>query len=386
MVVLSTCVVKQPTENRMVERIKKLYSSGKPLVVAGCMPEVMRDKIEMLAPKASIIGVNDLERIVDAVESAYKGVKFVSVSSTVVNKVLLPRVRLNPVVSIIQISHGCAWKKCKYCIVKLTRRGFRSFPVGDIVNRVKEDVSKGAKEIWITSQDNASYGRDIGTSIVELLSRIVELDGRFLVRVGMMNPVFLLDIAEDLSEVFKDPKIFKFIHVPVQSGSDKVLEEMGRGYTVKDFLKIVETFRRKVPKITLATDVIVGYPTETEEDFEMTLKLIKKVEPDVVNVSKFGPRPFTEAKKLKQLDSHVVKERTLKLVRLVRDISYSRNLLWVGWQGEVLIDEKGKPGTFVGRNPYYKPVVLEGHYDLGTFLKVKIKEAHRTYLKAEVVS
>jgi len=153
---------------------------------------------------------------------------------------------------------------------------------------------------------------------------------------------------------------------------------MNRGYGIRDFKNIVKKFKKEFSFLTLSTDVIVGFPGERNEDFQKTIELIREVKPDIVNISKFGPRPGTEAAKMEQLSRGIINERTKNLVKLVERIKLSNNRKWLNWEGEVLIDEIGKKGGVIGRNFAYKPVLTEG--ELGAFRKVKIKSVKPTYL------
>jgi len=255
-----------------------------------------------------------------------------------------------------------------------------------IIRRVKEAVSDGVKEIWLTSQDCGAYGADIDTNLAELLRECCEVPGRFLIRVGMMNPRHVLKILPDLVDSFKNKKIFNFLHLPVQSGDDEVLRRMNRGYSVREFKEIVEIFRKEVPKLTLATDIICGFPGEDLKAFENTIRLIEEVKPDIVNISRFFPRPGTPAEKMRQLDVKLINSRSRRLSEVVRRISWKRNEEWIGWEGEILVDEKGRGSSWIGRNFAYKPIVVKSNKNLiGRFLKVRVTRAFPTYLEADIL-
>src|SRR3989304_2313421 len=219
----------------------------------------------------------------------------------------------------------------------------RSYSIGEIVERVKTDLGLGAREFWLTSQDDACYGRDVGTNLVGLLEAVCSLQGDFRVRVGMMTPNFVCVMLDGLVDGFRCEKVFKFLHLPVQSGDDEVLRRMRRYYTVQDFKRIVDGFRAVFPWVTLATDVICGFPGETREAFENTLALISEVKPDVVNVSKFFARPGTAAAEMSDVVGQVeIKRRSAEMAKLAKRTALERNECWVGWVGDVLVDEKGK--------------------------------------------
>ena len=388
LIIINTCVVKTPTEKRMISKIKEFTEKGKPLIVAGCMPKTEKEIIEKINPKASLIGPNSIEKIVDASELALKGEKVVFLKDLRKPKLCLPRIQKNKIIRIIQIAEGCAWRNCKYCIVKLARGKIFSYPLELIKKEAKQAIKEGNKEIWLTSQDTSSYGFESGNlKLPLLLKEICKIEGKFFVRVGMMNPLFTKRILDDLIEAYKNEKIFKFLHLPIQSFSEKVLEDMGRGYKPQDALEIIEKFYKTFPDLTFSTDIIVGFPSESEEDFEQTLKFIEKFKPDIVNISKFGPRPKTEAAKMKELPSSVVRKRSKEAFELTRKISLEKNQKWLGWEGECLIDEKGlKKGTFIARNFAYKPIIIKSKKNLlGSFEKIRITEAKSNYLIGELV-
>lgn len=386
LLILNTCNVKSPTSNKMINRIKHLAKFEKPMIIAGCMPKTERERIEKTLPGASLIGPDSILRIVEAAEQTLRGKKVVLLDEILFDKLGYPRIRRNPVIGIVPIASGCL-SNCSYCITKFARGRLRSYPEEKIMEEIKRFLREGAKEIWITSQDNSVYGFDKGTNLAKLLDKICKIEGKFLVRVGMMNPSYIKSFLSELIESFKCEKIFKFVHLPVQSGSNRILVKMRRGYTKEEFLEIVKRFKKEIKRITISTDIIVGFPGETEEDFEETIELIREVKPDIVNISKFGARPGTEAAKLKQLPIKVIKERARKLYELVKKIQLENNREWIDWRGEVLIDEIGtKEGTFMGRNFAYKPIVVKGENLIGKFVQVKIEKALSNYLVGKILS
>lgn len=387
-IVVNTCAVKGPTENRVIDALKRI-PRGKKLIVAGCLPHVSFERLcrEVCFDGAvgSAVG-NDIVGIVDRVMA---GEKVVALSTKLEAKpsLCLPRVRSNPVVSVIPINYGCLGS-CTYCCVVFARGRLRSYDPEEVVERMQQDLIAGTKEFWITSQDVACYGRDIGRNLADLLEQIVKIKGDFRVRVGMMTPSMITDITANLVSVFKNEKIFKFVHLPLQSGDNNILKRMNRHYDVQQFKDIVNAFRTAFPEVTLATDVICGFPGETQEAFENTLELINEVKPDIVNVSKFFPRPKTAASSMQSefVDLPEIKRRSTAAAELAKRIAMERNQKWIGWVGETLIDEKGKvPGTWIGRNFAYKPVAVKSPQNLfGEGLLVKVVNAFSTYLSGGV--
>jgi threonylcarbamoyladenosine tRNA methylthiotransferase CDKAL1 len=299
----------------------------------------------------------------------------------------LPRLTKNPVVSLVPVGYGCLGS-CAYCCVVFARGRLRSYAIEEIVEKVKRDLASGSGEFWFTSQDMACYGRDLGTNLAALLKSVCAIPGDFWIRVGMMTPNFALDMLNELVEAFRCEKVFKFLHLPVQSGDDVVLKRMRRCYTVQDFRKVVSAFRAAFPEVTLATDVICGFPGETKNAFDNTLRLISEVKPDIVNVSKFFGRPGTAAAEMTNVvEQAEIKRRSTEAAKLAKQISLDRNQRWTKWTGEILVDEKGKvPGSWIGRNFAYKPVTVKSTSDLlGKTLKVKVAKAFPTYLEGTVV-
>ena len=355
--IIVTCSVKDVTQHRMLHRIDKLSRSVKPLIVAGCLPKTERQRIESLNPFASLIGPHSIDKTIEAVRSALSGEKSVFVEDSFLDKVNLPKIRINPIIGIIEIASGCM-SECSFCQTRLAKGRLRSYRIGDILRQMRSDLADGCKEIWLSSTDNGCYGKDIGSDLVHLLQSCRLVEGDYNIRVGMMNPMHLPFMLKDMIEVFSDnDKIFKFLHIPVQSGSDRILRKMKRGHTVETYRNIVKAFRKEFPEITIATDVIIGFPSETNEDFLKTIDLLKETEPDIVNSSKYSSRSGTEACELKQVDSHIVKQRSELLHKLTKEIAVKRNSIWKGWRGNIVIDEISK-NNIQGRNYAYKPVLL----------------------------
>lgn len=369
--VIVTCSVKDATAKRMMHRMRQL-SSG-PLVVAGCMPKAEPDTVAKFAPKASMMGPGSISRIPELVNAALSGNRMVALEGDE-DKVGLPRVRLNPAVSIVEIASGCM-SECSFCQTKLAKGDIKSYRTGDIVRQVQSDIKDGCCEVWLTSTDNGCYGFDIGTTLPKLLDSIRGVQGEFGIRVGMMNPMYMGRILDGLTDQFaKDSRIYRFLHIPVQSGSDKVLHDMKRGHTVKTFLEATRMMRKHFDDFTIATDIIVGYPTETDKDFEDTISLLKESKPDIVNLSKYSSRPGTEAAELDRIDEQETKRRSRTIHELARKIADENNRKWIGWRGQIRLVERGAEGGLVGRNYAYKQVVLDDSRDerLGQSVDVEI--------------
>ncbi len=387
-VIYNTCAVKGPTENRVIETLKRA-PDGKKVIVAGCLPIINFERLRQEVRFDGAVGPAAGEEIADVVRRVMEGEKVVDLDSSLYAKpgLSLPQLRSNPVISVLPVSYGCLGS-CAYCCVVFARGHLRSYTIKEVTERVRKDLAAGAKEFWVTSQDTACYGRDIGTNLAALLTALGDVEGDFQVRVGMMTPNLVIDILNDLIEAFKNEKVFKFVHLPVQSGDDGILKQMRRFYTVQGFREIVDAFRTAFPAVTLATDIICGFPGETQEAFENTLKLIGEIKPDVVNVSKFFARPRTAAAEMRDAFVKVeeIKRRSSEAAKLVKQISLEMNQRWTDWTGKVLIDEKGKVlGSWIGRNFAYRPVVVKSSENLlGKTLQVKVVKAFPTHLAGTI--
>jgi threonylcarbamoyladenosine tRNA methylthiotransferase CDKAL1 len=386
--IYNTCAVKGPTENRIIETLRRVPPDKK-VIVAGCLPLINFERLRREVRFDGAVGPAAGKRIVNVVRRVLGGEKVVALKAALDAKpeLSLPRLNSNPVISVIPVSYGCLGA-CAYCCVVFARGRLRSYTIKDVTERVRRDLVAGAKELWVTSQDMACYGRDIGTNLTALLKALGAVEGDFRVRVGMMTPNLAQDMLDDLIDAFKNEKVFKFVHLPVQSGDNRVLKRMRRFYTIQDFKEIVDAFRAVFPKVTLSTDIICGFPGETQEAFENTLELIGEVKPDIVNISKFFARPRTAAAAMRDefVELTEIKRRSTEAAKLVKRISLERNQRWIGWAGEVLMDEKGKvPGSWIGRNFAYKPVVVKSSENLlGKTLQVKVVKAFSTYLAGTV--
>lgn len=371
--VINTCAVKGVTYRKMLWRLRELKKSGKKIVVAGCLPLIDGTAIEKLGLRDSSISCREIWRFHQVFGDG------ASPETRLEDKLDAPRFRLSDVSAIIPIAEGCTFR-CTYCSVKLARGDLKSFDEAKILKRVEEAVSQGYKEILLTAQDTAAYGADCGRNLPDLIKKIASIQGEFRVRVGMMNPKNALEIIDELPEAFSDEKIYKFLHLPVQSGDDEILKKMGRGYTAGDFCEIVEKFYKNFPELYLCTDIIVGFPGEGEEEFMRTCALIEKIMPDKTNVSKFSSMPNTIASTFKQVDGREIAKRSRTLSAICRRIGLEKNQRLVGRKVAGFITEEGEKGGKILRAANYKPVVVE-EGKLGDYIHAKITEAFPTYLK-----
>jgi len=369
-VIINTCAVRLETEERMKQRIRELRRTGKRLVVAGCLAGALPATVSALAPEASMLGPQAVERIAEVVESPERQVILEGTKA-----VKVPRI-FEGKIFIVPIADGCAGE-CSFCITKLARRKLRSYPMREIVEAVKEAVAKGAVEVELTAQDTAAYGLDLGGKVrlPDLVEKVAEIEGNFMVRVGMMTPEQAMSIVDGLVEALNMEKVYKFVHLPVQSGSDKVLKLMNRKYTIDEYKRLVKELRSKVPGLSVATDIIVGHPGEDEEDFQQTLDLMKELRFERIHLAMYSIRPNTVSAGLPQVPDSVKKERMKTAMGLYESIAYDIHSEYVGKTVEVLTTELGRKGSVIGRLRNYIPVVVKNESSLGNWVKVVIEEA-----------
>jgi len=379
LIIINTCTVKRPTEKRFFKYLDKVKKLNKPIIIAGCIPQTDPEKVAGY----SLVGTSQINNIVEIVEETINGGQLISLTKDKNQRLNLPKIRKNPIVEIIPICEGCLGEPCAYCKVKSARGDLRSYPKEEILKQINKAIRERVKEVWITSQDTGCYGKDIGENLISLLKEIIKIPGDFKIRLGMLNPNHILEYLDELIEVYKSEKMFKFLHIPVQSGNDEILKAMRRKYIVEEFKQIIKRFKKAIPNITISTDIICGFPGETEEQFNDSLNLIKEIKPDVLNRSRFWPRPKTEAAEMEnQVHGKETKRRSQLLTSIFHNISRMNNEKWLDWQGEVLVDEKGKDNTFIGRNFAYKPIILNGKFKLGDIVKVKIYKVTAHDLRA----
>ncbi|WP_414468508.1 tRNA (N(6)-L-threonylcarbamoyladenosine(37)-C(2))-methylthiotransferase [Methanobacterium sp. ACI-7] len=380
-IIINTCYVKHPTEQKVLNRIQKVERDfpDKKLIISGCMVEIDPEKLDKAAPSAGWIGPRQIKSTLDVIESCLNGENARIIGHGTDIKAGLSKVRFNPMVHIVQICEGCVGR-CTYCCTKFARGTLQSYPVDIIKKEVEKAVGEGCIEIQLTAQDSAAYGIDTEESLANLINEITTINGNFRIRIGMLHPKSVMYNIDELIEAFKHKNVYKFLHLPIQSGSKKVLNEMKRGHTAEEFKDIISKFRAEIPEISIATDVIVGYPTETDEDFEDTLNVIKEIKPHFIHISKYKHRPMTESSLLDEIEHEVMKKRSKALNELKSEILYENNLKEIGKVCKVLITEKGSKGGYIGRTDSYKPVIVpEGQ--IGSFVDAKIEEATSTYLK-----
>lgn len=384
LIIINSCIVKEPTQEKIRRRIQDLLDKNKSIILTGCIARLNSNSFkEQLGRNIFLLDSSQIKHIPDLIkdisDNTYSLKKYLEIRNEV--KLNLPKMPKNKIIGITQISEGCLGN-CSYCIVKLAKGKLFSYPMENILSSIESDIKAGCKEIWITSQDNASYGNEQGKYLLpELLKKILEIPGKFKIRIGMMNPNNVLKILPELIEVYKNPKMFKFLHIPIQSGSDKILKDMNRKYLLKDILKIINEFKKQIPEITIATDIILSYPTESEEDFKKTISLIRQIKPEILNRSNFCSRQGTQAEKLPFLSPDIINKRAKEIMNLHLEICNNLQKNYLNKEIKVLIDSRGWEGTWLGRTENYKLAIVHTQKNvLGKTLNVKVDKIHPHYL------
>lgn len=388
---LNSCTVKNPAEDHFRNSIKKAQEENKKIVLAGCVPQAQprQDYLKGL----SIIGVQQIDRVVEVVEETIKGHSVRLLGQKKDNgkrlggaRLDLPKIRKNPLIEIISINTGCL-NACTYCKTKHARGNLASYPIDELVDRAKQSFQEGVCEIWLTSEDTGAYGRDIGTSLPALLWKLVEVipEGAML-RLGMTNPPYILEHLEEMAKILNHPRVYAFLHIPVQSASDTVLMDMKREYCVADFKRVVDFLKDKVPGITIATDIICGFPGETDQDFQETVKLVEEYKFPSLFINQFYPRPGTPAAKMEQVPAQVKKQRTKDLSRVFH--SYNPYDHKIGERQQVLVTEESFDSKFyVAHNRFYEQVLVPKNPTfMGKMVEVDIYESGKHFMKGQPVS
>jgi tRNA-i(6)A37 thiotransferase enzyme miaB len=394
-VIINTCSVRDNADKRFfgtLGQLKKRKESDPSFIVCvcGCMMQQQRvvDTIKAKYPWVDVIfGTNSIHHIPELIEKVAiekeKVVDIIENTEEIVEG--LPAKRLFDHKALVNIMFGCN-NFCTYCIVPYTRGREKSREPEAIVAEVKGLVADGVKEIMLLGQNVNSYDGN-GTSFAELLKMLNDVDGLERIRFMTSNPK---DLSDELIEAFAVcDKLCRNLHLPIQSGSNRVLKRMNRKYTREDYLKLIEKLRKTVPDITLSTDIIVGFPGETNEDFEETLSIVKEVEYDSAFTFIYSIRKGTPAEKFEdQIEESEKHRRFDLLVNAVNEISEKKNKAYQDRVEKVLVDgvSKNDKSTLTGRTDGFKLVNFAGKKELiGSLVDVKITDAKTFSLFGEVI-
>ena len=384
-ILFNTCLVRENAELKLygqVSSLKKLKEAHpeKIIAVSGCMmqTEVARQVIIDKHREVDIIfGTKNINSLADLIFRYLEtGERVVDISTDNVKDDFVKYNTPNHFQAYVNIMTGCD-NFCSYCIVPESRGREESRRPSSIIEEVEYLVGQGYKEVTLLGQNVNSYGNkaDFDQTFPELLERVAQIPNLKRLRFTTSHPK---DLSDDLIKVIKrNDNICKYFHLPLQSGSDKVLKDMNRKYTQEKYLERVSKLREEIPEIAISTDIIVGYPTETEEDFEKTLDVCRKVGYDTAFTFRYSPRPKTRASKLKPIDDDIVQDRFDRLLDVLYPIFYEKNKTYIGKTVEVLLESESKnnPEVLTGRTDDYKLVHVKANKDMiGEIVKVKVTD------------
>lgn len=395
-IVFNTCCVREHAEDRVFGNVGALKSlkQERPdvlIAVCGCMmqQEGMPENLARKFPFVSLIfGTHNIDEFEDMLSEAETGDKpYVHIKEDLTDITEgLPIRRGRDKTAFTNVMYGCD-NFCSYCIVPFVRGRERSREAEAVITEISELAKSGVLEVMLLGQNVNSYGKTLvpPVTFAELLRKVAAVEGIRRVRFMTSHPK---DLTEDIVYAMRDcPAICNHIHLPVQSGSNRILELMNRRYTRKRYLEIVDLFRREIPGVAITTDIIVGFPGETEADFEDTLNLVKQVEYDAAFTFKYSVRTGTKAATMPdQVTETVKKERLKRLMDLQSEIGYRKNLEYVGREVEVLFDAQGKNNILTGRTGTNKLVKISAREGvLGTIQRVRISEAEPWSLRGDMI-
>ena len=367
-VVLGTCTVIESTQNKMEKRISELMDQGKKVIVSGCMATADTKTLGEKFPEAPLVSPGDVGGLGDLIGRG--GCK--------------PETLDSPLAAILPISSGCLGR-CTYCATLRARGRVTSRSVNDIFFKAQYAIDSGSKELLLTSQDNGAFGADSDSSLELLLGELSHLEGDFRLRVGMLNPMLVSGRSEAMAKAWGDSRVYKFMHLPIQSGSQKILDSMVRDHTLEEFWEVVDVFRKYYPEMMIITDIITGFPGETDADHQDTVDLLNRLSPDLVNVTRFSPRKGTPASRYKRVHGRIVKKRSRELTSLRKELGAKSFKRFVGRQTSILTVENQKKGSTLCRDDNYRPIILKQELPIGEFYDVTITDSKYGFMTAVLV-
>ncbi len=371
LVVINLCSIRQSAVDRALSRVEKVRSSGARTVLTGCILDHDRKSVEDKADL--VLDIRDLAKWPAALGS--------SDTFDVEDHFGIHPKYENGFSAHIPIMTGCD-NFCTYCVVPHTRGRERSRPFQEVISEVKKAIAENCKEIWLLGQNVDSY-KDGSSDLSHLIEEIDKMDGDFWMSFLSSHPKDLDETI--LNAMASSKKTMEYLNLPVQSGDDLILRRMNRPYTVSEYRRCVEMVMEKVPEVTLSTDIIVGFPGETERAFNNTVRLLEDLKFDMAYIARYSPRPGTPSFKMKDDVPHIEKTRRLKvLTDIVASTALERNKEMEGSEESVLVHDKIDE-ALVGRTKRYKAVRFKGPKEMiGSFVKVKIDEALPWGLNASI--
>ncbi|MCU6715119.1 tRNA (N6-isopentenyl adenosine(37)-C2)-methylthiotransferase MiaB [Megasphaera butyrica] len=395
-VLLNTCCVRETAEGKILGKIGELkhvkqHNPNLIIAVAGCMAQEWQDRLFERAPHIDlVIGTHNIHKLVELIrERQAKSGHYLEADMTVPAFHDLPTKRFQKFFAWVPIMNGCN-KFCTYCIVPYVRGREVSRPIADIVREIEEIAKEGYKEITLLGQNVNSYGLDLkdGTDFSALLQAVDRIDGIERVRYMTSHPK---DMTFAMIDAIADSrKVVNHMHLPIQSGSDELLKKMNRGYTVDQYMELVEYARKRIPDLVLTTDIIVGFPGETEEMFCQTLDLLKRVQYDMAYTFIYSPRTGTPAAKMDHQIPQEEKSRRLQRLMDVQNVySLQLNQAMEHKEYEVIVEgpTKNDENHWFGRTTGNKMIIWEhdGSAAIGDTVKVAVDKGQTWVLKGHLI-
>ena len=393
-ILINTCTIREKPDQKVYSHLGeyKKIKERKPnalIGVCGCLAQRMGEQLLQKAPMVdfmfSSFNMHHLPEIIQQAQAGYKAIAILENPPPDEDKLWdYPTVRDNAFCAYVTVMKGCD-KNCTYCVVPATRGRQRSRSMASILQEVKVLAEEGVKEIHLLGQNVTAWGQDLGIPFEELLYRVAEVEGVERIRFTTGHPK---DLTEGIAKAMGDiDKVCEHIHLPIQSGSNRILKLMDRGYTKEEYLEKVEMLKEYKKGITFSTDIIVGFPTESDEDFEETLDVMKKVKFEQVFSFKYSPRPDTLAYSMDgQVSDEIKTQRMSKLLELQKSILAEHARNYLGSIQEVLVENYEDGNKLIGRTRSNKWVTLHGPIDLlGKVVRVRVKESSPYNLVGEIL-
>lgn len=388
--IVNTCTVTSIADRKsrqMLRRAKEINPNCL-LVATGCYAQVASDEIKKIDEIDLIIGNNEKKDIISIIEN-FENENKIQISDVMYEEQYVefgPTTYTEKTRAVIKVQDGCD-RFCSYCLIPYARGHIRSRKIDDVIEEVEDIVKKGFNEIIVTGIHVASYGRDFkdGTSLIDLLERLNSIEGLHRIRLSSIEPVIMTD--EFIERLSKLEKICDHFHLSLQSGCTETLKRMNRRYTADEFMDATKRLRKKFPNAALTTDVIVGFPGETDEEFEKTYQFLKEIKFYQMHIFKYSQRKGTKAAVMpNQIDGSVKEERSKKLIELSRENELFYNKSYTGKEVEVLFEEVD--GDYIkGHTKNYMMVKCKCDSELlvNKLVNVKITEANDEFLFGNII-
>ena len=388
--IINTCTVTNMSDRKSRQMLRRVKEKNKNAIVVavGCYAQVAKDDLEKIPEIDLVLGNNEkadiLKYVNDYILENKKELKMEDVLQTKEFVEFGDITFTEKTRAVIKVQDGCD-RYCSYCIIPYARGRVRSRKPENIISEINKIAKKGIKEVVITGIHIASYGKDFKDNyrLIDLLEDLNEIDGIERIRLGSLEPLLITE--EFMERLVKLEKVCHHFHLSLQSGCDETLKRMNRRYSTEEFRNIVNILRRFYQDVVLTTDIIVGFPGETEQEFEKTCEFLKEIKFYKMHVFKYSPRKGTKAASMpNQIDGNIKEERSKKLIEISSENERYYNNKYIGKEIEVLFEEK-KNGTYHGHTKNYLLVYCEADENLeNKIVKVKCKEVFDDHLVAEM--